>query len=81
MNKSEEWARLFGGVWRYDRRSYQWRDENDRYIARVHTGAYDVNGEPLPGWRYMMYDRSGYATDVGLAQLRASASADAQYKP
>lgn len=67
--KAAEFAELFGGSWKYDGWS-QWRcDDGKRYVSRVHTGGYDVNGEPAPGHDLIMYDGTGKATYVWMARL------------
>ena len=51
-------AQLFGGTWKYDH-VCSWRSKQhpDLEVTKVHTGGYDMNGEAMPGWDYMLYDR------------------------
>lgn len=43
-----------GGAWQYA--GTTWRcDDGHRYVSRVHTGGFDVNGEALPGFGYFLF--------------------------
>lgn len=55
-SKRQQFEKLLGGKWYYDFQIGVWHcnDEN-RMIQRVHTGAFDIHGEPLNAWEYRVY--------------------------
>ena len=59
MSVCRELTKQFGGRWAYDRRTWLWHCNDGRHAHRVHTGGYDINGEPMPGSAVMVYERDG----------------------
>ena len=58
MSIVKELAEKYGGKWKYEPVSGQWNCEDGRYVARVHTGGYDISGEALPGFGYFLYENN-----------------------
>ena len=58
MSIVKELRKRYGGNWEYRSGPGQWFCDDGRYVARVHTGGYDVNGEPLPGFGYFLFENN-----------------------
>lgn len=54
-SKAKQLSEMLGGNWVYDGMSSWWCDDGDRHVSRVHTGGFDIVGEPMPGSGYFLY--------------------------
>ena len=52
------------GNWEYDRETARWYCDDDRWVAKVHTGGYDECGNPLAGFSYQLYDADGRSRTI-----------------
>ncbi len=70
MSLVREIQKRYGGKWRYCRSRCQWCCDDGRYVSKVHTGGFDLNGEALPGFGYVLYtDNIGERIYIGKQKL------------
>ena len=55
-SKVKQLKEMLGGDWTYNPSSGYWDCDDGRYVCRVHTGGFDVNGEAMPGFGYFLYE-------------------------